>query len=79
MEKKQKIKLAGGIFLAAALVLVIFFALLAPHGEDYNRDSASRVLEGNRYKDPGGLFLTAKDAASLIIYFSIAVRFFNIG
>ncbi len=62
MEKKQKIKLTAAILLAAALVIVIIGALLAPHGEDFNRDSASRILEGNRYKDPGGLFLAAKDA-----------------
>lgn len=62
MERKQRVKIAVLILLAAVLVLVLALSVAAPYGDDYNRDNASRIMEGNQKKDDGGIYLAAKDA-----------------
>ncbi len=65
MEKKQRVKLTVGILFAVALVVLLVLAVTAPYGADYNRDSASRVLEGNQGGEEGGIYLAAAQAQGL--------------
>lgn len=62
MEKKQQVKITVVILLAVVLVAVLALAVMAPYGEDYNRDQASKILEGNQQKDKGGVYLAATEA-----------------
>lgn len=61
MERKQKRTLVLSGCVAAALVIIIVLSLLAPHGEDFQRENGSMVPEGRLQAEGSGIYLQAAD------------------
>lgn len=67
MEKKRKILFISCGILAAVLVVLVILALLAPRGEDFEREHSSVILEGNLRTEGDGIYLWAGESGESVL------------
>ncbi len=62
MERNQKRALVLSGCVAVVLIILVVLSLLAPHGEDFQRESASMVPDGRLQMESTGIYLQQAEA-----------------